>query len=271
MTPQTLLLSDGSRVHVLRAGTGLPVLLIHGVGLRAEAWGPQMTALAQDHAVYAVDLPGHGGSDPLGDGAELADYAEWAAQVIDSLGCGPMVVVGHSMGAMIAAALAIWHPAQVAGVALLNPVHRRDPAARAAVLDRAEQIAAGHGDRTAPLDRWFDAGDHALRAQVGGWLRDVSQQGYAAAYAAFALGDVAYASQLHRIRCPLLALTGADDGNSTPTMTHTIAAQVSDGRAVVVPGHRHMVNLTAPEAVTRALRDWLAQIMAPTPTQGFVP
>lgn len=269
MTPQTLLLSDGARVRVLRAGAGLPVLMIHGVGLRAEAWAPQIAPLAREYAIYAIDMPGHGGSDPLAGAAELADYAGWAAQVIDAVGCGRMVVIGHSMGAMIAAALAIWHPARVTGVALLNPVYQRDTATRAAVLDRAAQIAAGHGNRTAPLDRWFDAGNHALRAQVGDWLRGVSQQGYAAAYAAFARGDLAYADHLHRIRCPLLALTGADDANSTPAMTETIAAQAPVGRAVVIPEHRHMVNLTAPDAVTRALRDWLAQITADTQAQGI--
>ena len=55
-----------------------------------------------------------------------------------------------------------------------------------------------------------------------------------------------------------LTLTGELDANSTPAMTDAIAAAIPGGRAQVVAGHRHMVNLTAPDIVTRALSDWLA-------------
>ncbi len=61
MTSKTLRLSDGSTVRVLEAGAGEPLLLIHGVGLRAEAWAPQMRLEAH---VFAVDMPGHGDSTP---------------------------------------------------------------------------------------------------------------------------------------------------------------------------------------------------------------
>jgi pimeloyl-ACP methyl ester carboxylesterase len=90
----------------------------------------------------------------------------------------------------------------------------------------------------------------------------VPQAGYASAYRAFAEGDLAYADGLGRIQCPLLALTGSDDANSTPTMTQTIAAQAANGRAVILSGHRHMVNLTAPLSVTTAMQAWLAETQA---------
>ena len=140
MMSKTLRLSDGSTVRVLEAGAGEPLLLIHGVGLRAEAWGPQMRLEAH---VFAVDLPGHGDSTPLPAGARLPDYVAWAAQVIEALGVGPMNVAGHSMGSLIAGGLAIERPDLVKRVALLNGVHRRTPEARAAVLARADQIAMG--------------------------------------------------------------------------------------------------------------------------------
>jgi len=54
-----------------------------------------------------------------------------------------------------------------------------------------------------------------------------------------------------------LALTGARDPNSTPAMARQMAGQAPRGRAVVIEGHKHMVNLTAPEAVNAALLDWL--------------
>jgi pimeloyl-ACP methyl ester carboxylesterase len=243
---------------VLEAGAGEPLLLIHGVGLRAEAWGPQIDALAASARVIAVDMPGHGDSTPLPEGARLPDYVAWAARVIAALGLGPVNVAGHSMGSLIAAGLAVEHPGLVRRVALLNGVHRRDEAARAAVLARAAQISAGQGGIDAPLARWFTADQSAQRQQVADWLGQVSPTGYAAAYRAFAEGDGVYADRLGEIRCPLLALTADGDANSTAEMSRAMADLAPRGQAVVVNGHRHMVNLTAPEAVSAALRNWLS-------------
>ncbi|MBC2835791.1 alpha/beta fold hydrolase [Paragemmobacter straminiformis] len=257
MTQRTLRLSDGATVAALDVGRGEPLLLIHGVGMNARAWAPQIADLSHDYRVIAVDMPGHGGSSPLPRGAGLRDYVAWAARVIEALALGTVNVAGHSMGALIATGLAVDCPELLRRVAVLNGVHRRTAQARAAVEARAAQIAAGDYDTEAPLARWFGPQDGAVRAQVAGWLRAVDPQGYATAYDAFAKGDDVYADQWHRITCPALVLTGDGDANSTPDMTCTMAASAPRGRAVVVRGHRHMVNLTAPDEVSRALGDWL--------------
>lgn len=258
MMSRTLRLSDGLAVRVLAAGTGAPLLLIHGVGMRAEAWGPQIEALSPECHVIAVDMPGHGASDPLPGTPGLADYVAWAARVIEALGLGPVSVAGHSMGSLIAAGLAVDRPDLIRRAALLNGVIRRSPEARAAVLARADEIALGGGNIDGPLSRWFGPGEDAIRDRVAGWLRAVPQAGYAAAYRAFAEGDATYADRLARIRCPVLAMTADGDANSTPGMSREMAALAPFGRAVVVTGHRHMLNLTAPEIVTAELRRWLA-------------
>ena len=264
MMSRILRLSDGTAARVIEAGVigagaGEPLLLIHGVGLRAEAWGPQIADLSHQAHVIAVDMPGHGQSTLLPEGARLPDYVAWAARVITALNLGPVNVAGHSMGSLIAAGLAVEHPGLVRRVALLNGVYRRDEAARQAVLARAGQIAAGAGDISGPLDRWFDAGQSALRDQVAGWLSTVDAAGYAAAYRAFAEGDAVYADRLDRIACPALVLTGEGDANSTAAMTRAMAARMPQGQARVIADHRHMVTLTAPDAVNAALRDWLRQ------------
>lgn len=259
MTSTTLHLSDGASATALEAGQGPVVLLIHGVGMCAPAWRPQIAALSQAHRVIAVNMPGHGGSDLLPEGARLPDYVAWAARVIEALECGTVSVAGHSMGALIATGLAVERPDLVARLAVLNGVHRRDPAARAAVEARATQIARGDGDIMQPLTRWFDddPASEAVRAQVAGWLTAVDRAGYAAAYRAFAEGDAVYADQWGKIRCPALVLTGEGDRNSTADMARTMAAAAPLGKAVIIQGHRHMVNLTAPQAVNDALQTWL--------------
>jgi pimeloyl-ACP methyl ester carboxylesterase len=258
MTPRILRLSDGGAVRLLEAGQGDPILLLHGVGMRAEVWEPQIAALAAAHRVIAADLPGHGGSDRLPGEPRLPDFVRWAVRVVEALGCGPVALAGHSMGALIAAGLAIEHPELVRRVALLNAVHRRSPAARASVMARAAEIAAGRANAEATLGRWFGPDETPVRARVAEWLRQAEAAGYAAAYRAFAEGDDVYADRIGAIRCPLLALTATGDANSTPEMARAIAALAPRGRAEVIEGHGHMVALTAPEAVNAALLRWLA-------------
>lgn len=257
MMSRILQLSDGRSVRLLEAGKGEPLLLIHGVGLRAEAWEPQIAALSAGWHVIAVDMPGHGESDALPEGARLPDYVAWGARLIRALGPGAVNVAGHSMGSLIATGLAVEHPSLLRRVALLNGVHRRDAAARSAVLARADQISAGNGDIAAPLDRWFAADEAEPRARVAAWLSAVNPQGYAAAYRAFAEGDRVYADRLAGITCPALVLTGEGDANSTAAMTRAMAAAMPRATACVIPGQRHMVSLTAPETVNAALTGWL--------------
>jgi pimeloyl-ACP methyl ester carboxylesterase len=127
------------------------------------------------------------------------------------------------------------------------------------VLRRADELRSGTIDIDTPLRRWFNADEaQQIAAQrVESWLRTVDLEGYATAYTAFAKGDETYADGWHSISCPALVLTGSDDPNSTASMATQMAAAAKHGKAVVIDSERHMVNLTAPDEVNRALRAWL--------------
>lgn len=257
--------STGATVGLRAAGTGEPVVLLHGVGMQSAAWAPQFDGLAQTHHVIALDLPGHGASTPLPVGSDLPAFVAWLHDVVHSFDLGPVNIVGHSMGALIAGGFAVEHPALTRRVALLNGVFQRSPQARRAVEARAAEIAQGQANPATPLARWFTDSptDLAAKAHVAGWLAQVDPKGYATAYAAFAKGDATYAERFPEIACPLLALTADGDANSTPEMSQVMASHVAGARAVIVEGHRHMVNLTAPDVVTHHLKTWLARAIEP--------
>jgi (E)-2-((N-methylformamido)methylene)succinate hydrolase len=259
MTSRILPLSAKRTAHFLEQGTGEPLVLIHGVGMQASAWYPQIDALSQAFRVIAVDMPGHGQSTPLDANASLPQFVQWAIDFIEALDAGPVNLAGHSMGSLIATGVAVTRPDLVRRVAVLNGVYRRTNAARQAVLDRAAELRSGTIDIDTPLRRWFnDEEAQRMAAQrVETWLRSVNLEGYATAYTAFARGDETYADGWRDIACPALILTGSDDPNSTPAMAEQMAHAAQNGRAVVIESERHMVNLTAPEAVNSALRAWL--------------
>ncbi len=262
MTLKTRLLSKrGLQIGFRDVGSGPPVVLIHGVGMQSAAWAPQIEALSRFYRVLAIDMPGHGESARLPAASELPDYVGWLRDAVTELALGPVNLIGHSMGALIAGGFAVEHPELTLRVALLNGVFRRDAAARAAVKVRADQIRAGKIDLETPLNRWFGDSliERAARDTVAEWLAAVDAAGYATAYAAFAQGDATYAERYREIACPFLAITGGDDPNSTSDMSQEMALRVQNGKAVCIPGHRHMVNLTAPEIVNRHLQTWMKQ------------
>lgn len=112
----------GSTLHVLEAGQGPTVLLIHGLSghLKHFSYGV-MALLAKDHRVVALDRPGSGYSSPAAT-ADLEAQADIVSGLIDTLGLGKPVIVGHSLGGGLALALALRHPQQVSGLALIAPL-----------------------------------------------------------------------------------------------------------------------------------------------------
>ncbi len=243
----------------LERGEGEALLLIHGVGLNAEAWAPQIAALSETHRVIALDMPGHGGSALAG--PELADYVDQARALLDHLGLAAANVVGHSMGGLVAIGLALAHPNRVLRLGVLNSVHERSPEARQAVEARAAEIAAHGtcGDIEQPIRRWLGAGETPLHQQVRGWLSAINPAAYACAYRVFATGDRLFSGRLGALQMPSLFATGADDPNSTPQMAEAMAAAVPRGTAAVLPGQRHMMNLVDPQGTNRLIRDLLSQ------------
>ena len=241
------------------AGEGEPVVLVHGVGLRLEAWAPQIESLAATHRVIAVDLPGHGASSPLREESGLAEFVDWLTTTLDDLGLESVNVAGHSMGALIAGGCAVAAPERLRRVALLSAVHRRARAAASAVRARAAEVAAGNLDPIGPLSRWF--GSECVGSEpyllVKDWLTAVDVEAYATAYRAFAEGDDLYADHWADVTCPALLLTGELDPNSTPQMSRDLAAAAPHAEVCIIADHRHMVTMTAPDEVTAALRHWL--------------
>jgi pimeloyl-ACP methyl ester carboxylesterase len=248
------------------AGSGEPLVLIHGVGMRLEAWAPQIEVFSKTHRIIAVDMPGHGETRKLSVGSTLEDFVIWFAGFLDEAKVDAVNVAGHSMGALIAGGAAATLGARVKRLAYLNGVYRRDPEAKAAVLARAASISIAGVDRDGPLQRWFGDDTNSMHARelTRNWLGMVDPEGYAVAYAAFAGGDTTYADLWGNIHCPALFLTGSDDPNSTPEMADRMAELTVNGRARIVEGHRHMVNLTAPLIVNDLLSEWLGLCGQPT-------
>ena len=111
----------GRRIQYLKVGEGdgPPLLLLHGFGGDINIWVFNQEALAAERTVYAVDLPGHGGSTKdVGEG-DLASLVDIVVSFMDEMEIEKAHIFGHSMGGAVAGSLAIKHPDRVQSLALI--------------------------------------------------------------------------------------------------------------------------------------------------------
>ena len=241
---------SASGLAYVKSGQGPSLVLIHGVGLRSEAWTYQIQSLAEHFTVYAVDMPGHGESALIPDCRDIPQYthaiADWIRQEVAT----PVLIAGHSMGSMIALNFAFRFTDLCVGVVALSSVYRRSDDAKREVMKRVQQVkeSVSTDSITAPVKRWFSLpceGDDALHAfWCQEWLSQAPPQGYRQAYEAFSFNDGPCDADLSRLSLPALFITGEDDPNSTYSMSLAMAELCPKGHSCVIKDARHMIPLT---------------------------
>jgi pimeloyl-ACP methyl ester carboxylesterase len=108
--------------YVSRAGGGTSIVLLHGIGSNAGSFVPLIEALGERYRVLAWDAPGYGSSTPLPvEWPDASDYAAALKALLGRLGVFRCVVVGHSLGTLIAARFALVSPENVAALCLVSP------------------------------------------------------------------------------------------------------------------------------------------------------
>jgi pimeloyl-ACP methyl ester carboxylesterase len=238
-------------------GAGPPLLLIHGVGARLDAWDGVVTALDGRFTTIRLDLRGHGESSKPPGPYSAALFAEDARALLDHLGIDRCHVAGHSLGATVALQLALDAPDRVERLALLSAAAGRTEEERERVLERLAIVKHGipgeHFRRSLP--RWFS--DEFRRANAELLERYAARnmendpRAYADAYRVLAMTDLA--DEATRVRIPTLVVTGEGDIGSNPRMARLLHARIPGSRLEILPGLRHAILIEAPTTVARLL------------------
>jgi pimeloyl-ACP methyl ester carboxylesterase len=121
---------NGPVKYVDFGGKGPPMVLVHGLGGSSVNWFAVGAGLARDHHVYAIDLPGFGRSPPGQAPPTIKSYRRLVARFIDEITGGPAVLVGNSMGGLIALAVAAKRRKLVSRLVLVSPALPRPAGAR---------------------------------------------------------------------------------------------------------------------------------------------
>jgi pimeloyl-ACP methyl ester carboxylesterase len=289
LTEHTLTMSDGWRLRVAERGpqSGRPVLLLHGITLGVAVWPYQFAALPEEGLrVVAIDLRGHGLSGGAVAGEEtgtgsprhtLDRMAADVAEVMESLDLDKVVIVGHSMGGMVALRLLGSDPALAAG---------RGRAAGLVLAGTTSQPATGRGlpglSEALALAQPLVSSASGLAARLPGPTLPANDLGYLIAGLTFgeewSSQKVAFTGKLtaetpvrvsaglmleilrfdaHRvlpgIGLPTTVVVGDQDVMTPPPHARYLASHIDGAELVVLPGCGHMIMLERPEELNRLI------------------
>lgn len=250
-----------------RGGVGRPLVLVHGLMGRGSTWMRQVPWLSAHGAVYTYDAPWHRGRDAVVPGPVSTE--RFVAELGDAVaGLGPVVLIGHSMGALHAWCLAAERPETVVGVVVedMAPdfVGRTTGAwepwlhALPAEFPSAEAVQAEFGE---VAGRYFL---EAFDRTPSGWRLHGRPAEWVAIAAEWGTRD--FWPQWRAVTAPVLLIEAGD--SVTPPGQMRRMAEVAGGRAgyVRVPGAGHLVHDDAPLAYREAVETFLSGL--PRGNQG---
>jgi 3-oxoadipate enol-lactonase len=248
----------------------MPLIFLHGIGGAARAWRHQLSTFGDRFRAIAWDMPGYGGSAPLGN-VSISVLAEALQQFLQQIGAREPILVGHSIGGMIVQHWLVQNPhgARAVVLAQTSPAFGRPDgdwqksfiAARLGPLDRGETMASLAPSLVSELvgDDPDAKGMEIARDCMAG-VPEASYRAMMLALLGFDRRDA-----LKNIAVPTLLLSGSKDNNAPAPMMAKMASYIPSARYVELPGVGHLANLERPEAFNDALERFLESI--PTETQ----
>ncbi|MEM9231641.1 MAG: 3-oxoadipate enol-lactonase [Pseudomonadota bacterium] len=235
------------------------ILFLNSLGTDLRMWDAVMGILPPGYRILRLDTRGHGLSDaPSGDYA-LDVLVDDAQSVMDQAGIDTAVVVGISLGGLMAKGLALKDKRRVRGLVLSNTAPRMGShdmwTGRMAAIREEGLVAIA--DQI--LERWF--ANPIVTCAEGPWrsmLCRTPVDGYLGCCAALAAADLT--ELVADIDCPTLVIGGSHDGASPPELVRAGAERISGARYVELDGVGHLPPIEAPQIFTDQLAAFLGEI-----------
>lgn len=234
----------------------LAVVFVHGTGGDRDDWRAQLDGLSQRFTVIAIELPGHGYSEPPGESTVEA-YADWVSSLVDALGLTRVVLVGCSLGSAIVEWLALSPRPWLVGIGLVG-----------AGAKLAVHPAFLEGVLQDPLQALDMLTDYALATGTGGAVRAAIREKFGRNAPELIRGDLAACNgfdirkEVASIALPCCIIVGAED-RLTPVKYSSFLKEAIPGSTLsVIPDAGHLVMIEKPEEfneeLARFVRDRVA-------------
>jgi len=242
------------KIRTLEAGTGSPLLYVHGAG--GLFWDPLLDALAANHRVIAPEHPGAGDSLGLEHVEDLWDLVLYYNEFLDTVGVDTAVVVGHSFGGMVAAELAATSPNRVDKLVLIAPIGlwRDDhpvPDISGIPPDKIPELV--FADPTSPIAASMPTPDPTDPDS----LFRASQTMASILQFIWPLPDHGLSKRLYRLKAPTLLVWGKQDKLVHPAYGDDFKAQIADARLELIDGAGHVPQLEQAERTIGIIPDFV--------------
>ena len=245
--------ATGSGVHA----DGRPAaVFIHGAGMDHSVWVMPARYFARNGLnVLAPDLPGHGRSEGPAQ-TSIADMAAWVVRAMDVAGLDSAAVVGHSMGALVAYALAAQHPSRCRALALLGP------SAPMPVTDLLLNAAEDNDHAAIDMaNTWSHSPQAKLGANqnpgmwmLGGGERLLEKASPGVFHADLnACNDFDPDADAGPVRCPALVIVGEADQMTPVRAGIAVSERLAEAKLLRLPGCGHAMLSERPNEVLDAL------------------
>ncbi len=253
----------GTLLHYRTCGPeGAPALVfVNSLGTDARIWDAVIASLSTEFFCLSYDKRGHGLSDAPEGEYSLADHLADLEGLLDHVGLDRVVVIGVSIGGLIAQGIALKSPQRVAGLVLCCTAPRMgDVAMWTARIDTARTKGL-EPMADAVMERWFSPGFRRDRAvDLAGWrnlfLR-TNPQGYANTCAT--LRDTDLSSAIPAIAAPTLVIAGDADLAAPVELVRNCTA-IPGSRLEILAGVGHIPSLEQPEMLSGLISDFLKEV-----------
>jgi 3-oxoadipate enol-lactonase len=253
---------NGLEIHHEIQGDGPPIVFVHGLGATSNVWHAQRMTFSKHYQVIVYDRSGSGRSQPARKGYSIEAWTDELAGLLDYLAVPSAVVVGHSLGSMVAQRFAAKHADRTKALILAGGEAELGPEEKKALTERARTIEM-HG-LCAVVGPWLtavlSAATREANPALAGLVREMFLSNDAKTYAlhCLALRDGAVRSDHGSIVCPTLLLVGDQDLVTPISWQRRIAAGIANSRIRTIPNTAHMTMLECPAVFNTALLDYLA-------------
>ncbi|MBX9844746.1 MAG: alpha/beta hydrolase [Xanthobacteraceae bacterium] len=237
-------------------GQGRPVVFLHGLGGSSRSWEPQLRNMGDRYHCIAPDLPGYGAS-PETSPMSFSAWSDALARLLDAMRLDRVVLVGHSLGGMLAQEFMIDHPARVSKLLLscTRPAFGRKDGnfQKEFIAARLKKLEEGGtmrdvAEEAAPTLFSPSAGREAIDSAVV-TMAQVPEKTYRAALDCLVAFDRKEA--LARIEVPTLLLSAEHDRAAPPLVMERMAERIPHARHASMSGLGHLPNIEAPERFDR--------------------
>lgn len=253
-------------LHHVEAGTGQPLVLIHGFPLDHTLWLPQLEGLADIARVIVPDLRGFGKSPGPDGPVTMEHHARDVKDLLDHLGIERALIGGLSMGGYVALAFADLFPDMLEGLILCNTrsVADGDAAKRMREITALKALKGDLHEVISPMvGTLLSEKSQTKHPDLAQFVLDMmarqSPEGVAASSRGMALRPDR-TPLLGQIQVPALVITGSDDTLISPNESHDMASQLPDRELVVIPGVGHLSCQEDPQGFNTAVRKFLGRL-----------